>query len=173
MTRSPDASLVGRVTGLARACETGLLCAVLAAMVLLAAAQIVFRNLGWGGIAWADEALRLMVLWVAVLGAVAASRGQRHVSIDAFARLMQPAAWRAVQRLTAAFATVVCAALAWQSLLFVRESAAAGDLALGGAVPAWATQVILPVGFALMALRYAILVWSGPAVADNRQPAAH
>ena len=66
----PLARAVNIVTWL----ENALLVFVLAAMVLLAAAQILLRNFMGVSLEWTDQALRLLVLWVAFLGAVAASR---------------------------------------------------------------------------------------------------
>ena len=48
--------------------ENSLLALVLSGMIILASAQILLRNLTGLGFAWADEALRLMVLWVTLLG---------------------------------------------------------------------------------------------------------
>jgi TRAP-type C4-dicarboxylate transport system permease small subunit len=125
-------------------------------MILLAAGQIVLRNVWGTGFGWADEALRIMVLWVTMLGAVAASREQRHVSIDALSRYLPRWVVRWTGVVTDAFAAVVCAALAWYSYGFVAESSAANERVLGGDVPAWAVQMILPVGFALISYRYTV-----------------
>ncbi len=149
-------SLGRQLQRIASAVETGLLVAVLSSMVLLATSQIFIRNSGLAGFAWADEALRIMVLWVAMLGAVAACRQQRHVSIDALSRLVPAGVARWFHRLGALFAALVSAFLCWYSYLFVSDSLAAGDLVLGGAVPAWTVQMILPAGFLLISVRYAI-----------------
>ena len=68
--------------------ENSLLSIVLVSMILLASGQIGLRNLFGSGFPWADEALRLLVLWVAMLGAVAASRENRHISIDILSRVL-------------------------------------------------------------------------------------
>lgn len=148
-----------------RATETFLLAAVLGAMVLLASAQIVQRNVFGGGWGWADEALRLMVLWVTMLGAIAASGEQRHVSIDALSRYLPHRAGRVVARLIDALAAMVCALLAWYSWEFVAATWAAEERVLGGAVPAWLAQSILPAGFGLIALRHGLAALRGRAIA--------
>lgn len=145
-----------RADRLARVAETFLLVLVLAAMILLAATQIALRNIWGTGFDWADEALRILVLWVTVLGAVAASRAQRHVSIDALSRYLPSRITRWTVVLVDAFTAVICAALAWYSYRFVADSWLAGDRVLGGDLPAWAVQLILPVGFALISYRYAV-----------------
>lgn len=147
--------LLARADRAGRFVENLALVVVLTAMILLAAAQIVLRNFLDSGFAWADEALRLMVLWVAMLGAVAASRQNRHVSIDALARVLPPTprAWAAV--VVRAFTSAVALVIAWYSLEFVLESREFEDQLLGG-LPAWWFQSILPVSFLLIGYRYAI-----------------
>jgi len=170
-TKDTQSGLLDRAEKFGRFVENASLVFVLTAMVVLATAQIVMRNLLDSGLPWADEALRLMVLWVAMLGAVAASRDRRHIVIDVLARLLGAAArsWAAfcVDVLSAGVAGV----LAWYSLVFVRDSQAFGDLLMND-LPAWPFQAILPVGFALIAWRYA--VWSVRHVFDamrgERQP---
>ena len=145
-----------RADRIARAVETFLLVLVLGTMILLAAAQIALRNIWGTGFDWADEALRILVLWVTVLGAVAASREQRHVSIDALSRYLSSGIMRRTAVLVDAFTAVICAALAWYSYLFVADSWLTGDRVLGGDLPAWSVQLILPVGFSLIGYRYAV-----------------
>ena len=69
--------------------ENALLILMLAAMVLLAATQIFLRNFFNMSIYGTDQMLRLLVLWVAFLGAVAASRDGKHIHVDAIARWLQ------------------------------------------------------------------------------------
>ena len=111
--------------------ESAALVSVLAAMVLLATAQIVLRNFMDSGLAWGDEALRLMVLWVAMLGAVAASRENRHIAIDALSRILPqaPKAWATV--VVHAFTAAVAFTLAWYAWEFVADSREYEDLLLG------------------------------------------
>lgn len=156
MSRAAPTPFLERAERLGRTVETVLLTAMLGAMILLAAGQIVLRNVWGTGFGWADEALRLMVLWVTMLGAVAASRDKRHVSVDALSRYLPKALSHWTGRLIDALVAVICAVLAWQSWLFTAESLAADDRVLGGRLPAWTVQLILPVGFALIAYRYAV-----------------
>ncbi|MGI9330201.1 MAG: TRAP transporter small permease [Gammaproteobacteria bacterium] len=139
-----------------RAAENLSLALLLAAMLFVAGAQILLRNLGEGGFPWADEALRIMVLWLAMLGGLAASREDRHISIDALARILPPAAQNAVGALIAALTAVICLLIAWHAALFVGDSREFGDKLLGE-LPAWWFQVILPFAFGLMGYRYLVL----------------
>lgn len=149
----PAGDAPGRAERAGRWVENALLGAVLFLMIGIAASQVFLRAVLGGGLPWADEALRLLVLWSAMLGAIAASRDNVHLRIDLLSRFL-PATWR---RLTAAlvdlFAAVVSAILAWYSWRFVAESREFGDQVLG-TLPAWMFQLILPTAFVLIAYRY-------------------
>ncbi len=170
MNERPPQPEARRTERFGRGVETVLLALTLGGMIVLATAQIALRNLGGGGIAWADEALRIMVLWVTMLGAIAASGEQRHVSIDALSRYLPVRVRRATDVIVNALTSVVCAVLAWYSYLFVVDSWSADDRVLGGSVPAWSLQVILPVGFALIACRYAAAAGRGVTGRRSRAP---
>jgi TRAP-type C4-dicarboxylate transport system permease small subunit len=153
--KQPELPL-GRLERLGKALEDAILVLLLSGMIGLAAGQIVLRNLFDLGFIWTDELLRLLVLWLAVAGAVAASRQDRHISIAVLDRYLPPRARHAVKVLTHVFTAGVCALIAWHSLVFVRTAHEFGDLLLGG-VPAWPLQSVLPIGFALISYRFMVL----------------
>lgn len=133
--------------------ETGLLCLLLFAVIVLGGSQIVLRNYFSYSLFWADELIRLAVLWLAVLGAMVASKEGRHLAIGIVPRYF-PEAWHRPARVIAmAFATIVTGFLSWHAARFVADTRSFGDTVLGG-LPAWPFQLILPAGFALMALRF-------------------
>lgn len=135
--------------------ENALLVLMLAAMVLLAAAQILLRNFMGVSLEWTDQALRLLVLWVAFLGAVAASREGKHIHVDAVARWL-PGRMRAwTGAIAALFTLAVCLVLAWQSMRYLLKSWETGEKAFG-ALPVWLASSILPLAFLLIALRYGL-----------------
>lgn len=141
--------------GLGYRLETSLLCLLLLGIVVLAALQIVLRNFFSHSIFWADELIRLAVLWLAMVGGVAASSNGRHIAIGIVERYC-PRPWhRPAAIAAAAFAAVVTAALAWQGYRFVADSFAYGDTVLDG-WPAWIFQSIIPIGFAIMSLRFVL-----------------
>jgi TRAP-type C4-dicarboxylate transport system permease small subunit len=53
------------------------------------------------------------------------------------------------------FTVGVCLVLAWQSVRFVQSARESAELAFG-ALPVWVAATILPLAFALIALRYAL-----------------
>lgn len=133
--------------------EDGLLVGAVLVMVVLAALQIVLRNVVGSGLLWIDPLLRALVLWIGLLGAVAASRAGRHIAIDVLTRAL-PDRWR--RRALAAgcvFTAVVCAAITWHAVRYVMLEYEFDGTAFAG-VPTWAVVLILPLAFGLIGLRY-------------------
>jgi len=111
------------------------------------------------GMVWADEFLRIAVLWLTLVGAVAAARDDKHISIDILNRFL-PARITLFTRLVVnLFTTSICLLLAWFSYSFVRDSLEYGDTVLRDS-PAWIFQIVLPFGFALIAWRYLVFALS-------------
>lgn len=129
--------------------------AVLGGLILLGAAQIVLRNFFSIGFAWSDGVARLAVLWLGLLGALAASREGRHITMGALTRWLPPRAQLVAGLCADVFGAVVSGVLAWFSWVFVSDAREFGDTLLGD-VPAWWLQSIMPVAFALMAWRFVI-----------------
>ncbi|MBP7829352.1 MAG: TRAP transporter small permease [Kiritimatiellae bacterium] len=137
------------------AAETVLLAVLVAGMVLLAAAQILLRNFMQAGFLWADPLLGMGLLWLTMLGALAATGARRHIVIDLVGHFAPPRLRRAIGRLTALFAAVVCGFLAVAAArfcLFQKEMETNVILQ----VPVWVYYLIIPVAFGLMALRFAL-----------------
>ncbi len=147
--------LLERADRLGRAVENTLIVVTLSAMILLAAAQILMRNVGAASLAWADEALRLMVLWIAMVGAVAASREGRHISIDLASRVLPERYRHWISSLVHVFTAGVALIMAWHAWLFVKDAYLFEDQLLGG-LPAWPFQAVLPAAFLLIGYRYCI-----------------
>ncbi len=137
-----------------------MLVALLTSMIALAVTQIVLRNVFDSGLVWADELLRIGVLWIALAGAVAASRADRQISIDVLSRWLRPGPKRWANAVVDLFTAAVCGVLGWYSFAFVRDSRLFEDTLLNG-LPAWWFQAILPIGFGLMCWRYLVLTLRG------------
>ncbi len=138
------------------ATEDAVLVLILTAIIFLAAGQIVLRNAFNIGFFWTDELLRLLVLWIAIAGAVAASRIDKHISIAVLDRFLSPSLKLVASGIIALFTAAVCGLITWHSIRFVQSSHEFGETILGNQ-PAWVFQLVLPVGFGLIAYRYALL----------------
>ena len=141
MTNKQDASLAPRMLTYIHRLEDGLLALLLLSMIGLAAAQIFMRNLFDYGFVWADPLLRIMVLWVGLMGALAASRENRHITIDLLNRFMNDKVRLIARIFTALFTAVVTAIIAYHSTLFVL------------------LESIIPIAFAIMSVRNLIHIY--------------
>ncbi len=136
--------------------EDALLVVAFLVLAGLAFAQIVLRNVAATGVAWADPLLRYLVLWIGLLGAMVAAREDRHITIDAVSYFLPPRTKCGVRVVTDAFTAGVCVVLARAAFHFVSGEKVAGATAFGF-VPYWAAELILPLSFSVLAIRYGIL----------------
>lgn len=126
-------------------------------MMLLAVGQIVLREVFATGFAWADELVKLLVLWLAMVGSIAAGRDNRHIRIDALSHILPDVAVRVARIVVDIFATVVCGVIAWHAYRYLQLEIEFGDSVLID-TPAWLAHVIVPAAFGLLAYRFLILV---------------
>ena len=94
-------------------------------------------------------------LWVGLAGAMVAAREDRQITIDALTRLTGPRARQGIRTLTALFTAVVCLAVTWHAVRLVQEDRLGGMTAFGS-VPVWVCELILPIAFLVIGLRYAV-----------------
>jgi len=149
-----------------RSGENSLLVGALAVMALLPCLEIILRKVFHSGLGSSAPIVQHLVLAVGMLGGAIAARENRLLSISTLTLSFSPrwqgrAAW-----FSHGFAAAISALLAGASVAFVVSSRQRGaELAFG--VPVWVAQILLPVGFALIALRllwHAGKTWSARAV---------
>jgi TRAP-type C4-dicarboxylate transport system permease small subunit len=126
---------------------------LLGSMILLAGSQILLRNLFDSGMIWADPTLRIMVLWIALLGAIAATRENRHIRIDLLSHYLSERSQSVLSVIHDLFSASICGIIAWHATRFVY-SEWQEDATLLGNLPAWIGEIIIPIGFAVMAMRF-------------------
>ncbi len=140
-----------------RRVEDLLLALLFSAMIGVAAAQVVLRNLFDSGLYWGDSAVRVMVLWVAMIGAMVASRNDDHIRIDIVGRYLSGPLKPQLARMVNLFTCAVLVIFAWYSAQFVHFEYQDQTIAFG-VVPAWVCEAIMPFAAAVMAVRYALHV---------------
>ena len=121
--------LLGRALVLFHGVEDLFLVLLLLAVIVLAPLQIFLRNFFDAGISWADPLIRVLVLWLGLFGAVAASRGDRHITIDVASRYFSAGLGDALRLLTSLFTSAVSALIAWHSGRFVIDEREFGSTA--------------------------------------------
>ncbi len=135
--------------------ETVVLVVFLGSMVVLAFLQVVLRNFFGTGLIWADTLVRHLLLWAGFFGGSIAAFEGRHISIDAITKYL-PQRWKHIAGVvTNLFGCIVCYYLAQAGLTFVTAEAEGGGEFLFG-LPGYVGMVIIPVGYALLALHFAL-----------------
>ena len=153
------AALLSGLERFGRLSENAALVVLLGSMILLGVGQIVLREIFETGIFWADGLIKLIVLWLAMIGSIAATRDNRHIRIDALSHLLPDNAVTAIRVLVDVFAAVVCAVIAWQAWRYLQLEIEFEDTVLIN-TPAWLAHGVLPLAFALVSFRFGVAVLS-------------
>jgi len=133
--------------------ETSLLVGLLLLMIVIAVIQIVMRNFMGAGFIWAESLLRITVLWLALLGAMVASRNGEHIAIDVLVDKLPRKTRSFVLRLSRFSTSLICFVVAWYSFKFVLDEYQYGGIAFGF-VPHWVCESIMPFSLSIIAIRY-------------------
>jgi TRAP-type C4-dicarboxylate transport system permease small subunit len=134
--------------------EDAVLVALFLVLVGLAFSQISLRNFFHGGWPWADPALRVLVLWLAMWGASLAARHGHHIRIELAPHYL-PLRWRRYNMvLCDAACAVITGIIAYASVQFILEEYQHGGRAFA-AVPVWVCESIIPFSLSLLTLRFA------------------
>lgn len=133
--------------------ERVLISVLLGAMIATAFMQIVLRNFFSTGLVWGDALVRYLVVWVGFVGAAVATRQGKHITIEIVSHWLSGRANRYIRIAADLFSALVCGLLAGAAFKFVRLEALMGGPDFFG-LPVWAPQVIIPLAFGLMTLRF-------------------
>lgn len=150
-------AFLSRLDRIGRFAENTALVTLLVAMMLLAVGQIVLREVFSTGFVWADELIKLMVLWLAMVGSIAAARDNRHIRIDALSHILPETAIKLTSVLVDVFAAAVCGVIAWHTYRYLQLEIEFEDSVLID-TPAWIAHLIVPLAFALIAYRFLVSI---------------
>jgi len=145
--------LLARLDRAAVAVENTLIVVLLTVMIVLAGGQILLRNLWDMSISWGDPLLRVSVLWIGLFGAMAAARHDKHIRINVLQRFVPTRVADIGRMITDLFAALVCGLVSYHAVHLVLVEMSTGGHAFGS-VPSWVCELIIPVGFGVMALRF-------------------
>ncbi len=133
--------------------EEGFLCLLLLTMIVLAVVQIVLRSVFSEGLLWADPFLRYLVLWSGMFGAALATKKGKHIALDVVSYLVPQELQPWLKCLLDFFSCLVAGILCYAAIIFVRNEAEYGASVLLS-IPSWGWNLVFPLAFALMALRF-------------------
>lgn len=145
--------MIERSIRILRLLEDTVLVSSLSIMIGLAAYQVIARNFFDSGIFWGDSLVRILVLWITFAGATVASRNDEHIRMDLLARFVKPSSQVLLVRFRCLFTAVVAGIFTWFSFQFVLLDYEDGLTAFAD-VPAWVCELVMPVGAAMVTVRY-------------------
>jgi TRAP-type C4-dicarboxylate transport system permease small subunit len=99
---------------------------------------------------------------------MATSRG-KHIALDLISFLVPESLQAWLRIITSLFSAIVSAFLTWAAYLFVRNEMEFGNTQLLSA-PSWVWNLIFPMAFALITLRFFLSAWSTAVLAMKKDP---
>ncbi len=136
--------------------EEGMLVVLLSGMIGMAVAQIGMRMMFNFGLVWGEGLVKMLVLWVCMLGAMVAVRREKHIQIDLLSRYLPVRVKRVTKAAAYFFTAGVCFIVTFYGIKFVQLDYTYQTLAFSE-VPAWICELIIPFGFVVMAFRFVLL----------------
>ena len=155
MNKNKPKTFLGRIVVFLLLMEDGILIGLFLIMLGMATVQILLRNFFSTGIVWGDVMLRIIILWIGLVGAMVASRKGDHISVDLIARYLPQQLKGLVKGICALVTALVCTVVAYYSLQFVFREFEEGGIAFAK-MPVWVCEAIIPLAFTAIALRYFI-----------------
>ena len=134
--------------------EEGLIALLMAAMTVVAFAQVVARYAFNYSFVWALELNGVLFAWLIFLGMSYGVRVGAHIGIDALVKTLGPRTARALGMVAAGLGIVYALIVAVGGWQYVRKMYDVGIEMQDLPVPQWLPRTILPLGFALLALRF-------------------
>lgn len=135
--------------------ERGMITILLSMMILMGFFQIVLRNFFDTGITWGDALVRYLVVWVGFIGAAIATREGKHINIDVVSRWLTGPKSNYIRLICHFFSAMICGLLTLAAIKFIYFEAQMGSTVFFK-IPVWVPEIIIPVTFGLMTLRFAV-----------------
>jgi C4-dicarboxylate transporter DctQ subunit len=126
---------------------------LLSSMIVIAFLQIVLRNLFSTGLSWGDSLVRNLVLWVSFIGAAIATKEGKHINIDVVSRWLPLLGRDMMAFLIQLFSFSISGLLTFAAFKFIKNEAQMENTVFLR-IPAWIPEMILPIVFGLMAIRF-------------------
>ena len=144
--------------------EEILVAGLMAAMTITAFMQVVARYVFNYSFVWALELNGVLFAWLIFVGMSYGVRVGAHIGIDVVVKQLRPAAARAFGLVGAALCVVYALIVMVGGWQYVRKMYDVGIEMQDMPIQQWVPRIILPLGFALLALRFGqafMRLWRG------------
>jgi C4-dicarboxylate transporter DctQ subunit len=133
--------------------ENCLLAFFMAAITAVVFLQVVYRQLG-RSLPWSEELTRYLLVWITLIGASQGVKKASHVGVEAFVMLLPMKAQKAVNILALMLCVFFWGIVGRFSLSILQLQITNHQLSPAMRIPIWIAYAALPVGAALMIIRY-------------------
>jgi C4-dicarboxylate transporter DctQ subunit len=142
-----------RLLALADRLEEAFMVGALVFITLLTFVQVVLRYGFRSGFVWSLEATTYVFAWLVLIGMSYGVRTQAHLAVDLLTSRLAPRQTRIVGMFALACGLAYCALMIFGSASFVDRLITLGTDARDIPLPRWLLTSVMPVAFALLALR--------------------
>ena len=139
--------------------EEGLIAFLMAAMTLVTFMQVVARYVFNYSFVWALELTGVMFAWLIFVGMSYGVRVGAHIGVDAVVKSVGPGTARIMGTIAALLCIAYALIVTVGGFQYVRKMYEVGILMQDMPVQQWIPRAILPVGFALLAFRFAEVLY--------------
>lgn len=140
--------------------EEGFIASALLLTTLITFASVVLRYVFSFGVAWSEELVRYLMIWITFVGIAVAVRRGTSINMDFFARFGGPRVRRALWLTQHLIGLVFAAALLYWGIEIFRSSLGSVRISPAlGVRMAW-VHLIFPLAGLLISLRYLGVLWS-------------
>lgn len=125
----------------------------LACMTVLTFVQVVLRYVFGTGLVWSLEVVSYLFAWLVLLGMSYGARTQAHIAVDLVTSRLPRRTARGVALVALVLSLAYCTLMAYGSVIFIDRLMALGTDAHDIPLPRWLLTSVMPLGFALLAVR--------------------
>lgn len=139
--------------------EEGVIAFLLAAMTIVTFLQVIARYVFNYSFVWAPELTGVMFGWLIFIGMSYGVRVGVHIGVDAFVKSLNQGAARIVAIVATTLCVVYAVIVTVGGWTYVRKMYDVGIEMQDMPVAQWIPRLALPLGFALLTLRFAQVLW--------------
>jgi C4-dicarboxylate transporter, DctQ subunit len=134
--------------------EQALLGSAILGASLILFSNVILRYFFAKGLVWAEELVRYLIIWMVFVGGSVAARQSSHINVDVLVNLLPQRSRLAALKVLRIVAALFCLALCLWGARVTLLIKASGQVTPGMNMPTYWAYLAIPVGSALMALRF-------------------
>ena len=121
--------------------------------------NVVARYVFNTGFVWAEELVRYEIIWMVFIGGSVAVRKGIHIGIEVLLHVLPQSGKRMVRVTVGLICVGFCLVLLFYSIELSMQTRSFGQRSSAMQMPFWIIQLAIPIGAALMAIRFAQDLW--------------